>query len=175
MKTILRIDREVNFLPPSGELRITKSGAPAPVDLTTSVHGLCFLNDSILMVKDRDDRGWNIPGGHIENGETLEAALRRELREEAAASVRSLKPVGYYHIHIEGPEPENLKGPYPDGYMQVFFCSLRSLEPFASDHETTARRLFPPIEARSLAWVKENTEIYCLGLDEAKRHAEALI
>jgi 8-oxo-dGTP pyrophosphatase MutT (NUDIX family) len=102
MQTTLRIDREAGFLPQGGELRITQSERPAPIALTTSVHGLCFLGDKILMVNDRGDRGWNIPGGHIERGESFEAALRRELREEAAASVERLRPVAYYHIRIEG-------------------------------------------------------------------------
>ena len=59
METILRIDREVNFLPPGAELRIIKSEIPAPFDLTTTVHGLCFLDDRILMIDDKENKGWN--------------------------------------------------------------------------------------------------------------------
>ena len=175
MKTILRIDRNAEFLPPGSELRITKSDAPAPIALTTSVHGLCFLGDKILMVNDRDNRWWNIPGGHVEEDESLEEALRRELQEEAAASLAIIKLIGYYHIHIEGPEPPNLPGPYPDGYMQVYFCTLLSLDPFTSDHETTARKLFSTTEARELDWVKNNAEMYDLGLEEAMRHTQSIV
>jgi len=170
MKTILRIDRKVDWLPPGAELRITGSDTPAPLELTTSVHALCFSDDRILMVSDRDDRGWNVPGGHIEEGEDQEEALERELEEEAAAAIEIIKPIGYYHIHIEGREPPNLRGPYPDGYLQLYFCILLSLAPFTSDFETTARRLLPPDEARELDWVKSNTETYDLGLGEARRY-----
>jgi len=170
MKTILRIDREVDWLPRGAELRITGSDTPAPIDLTTSVHALCFSDDRILMVSDRDDRGWNIPGGHIEEGEGMEEALKRELQEEAAASIEIIKPIGYYHIHIEGPEPADLRLPYPDGYLQLYFCTLLALDTFTSDFETTARQLLPPAKARELHWVKSNTEMYDLGLAEARRH-----
>jgi len=36
---------------------------------------------SILMVR-HPDRGWEFPGGHVEEGETAEQALLRELMEE---------------------------------------------------------------------------------------------
>lgn len=48
----------------------------------TSVHGYCFSEGKILLVN-VTGRGFNVPGGHIENGETVEEAFHREAFEEA--------------------------------------------------------------------------------------------
>ena len=46
--------------------------------------------DRILLVKQRvsDARHWSLPGGALEMGETLEACVAREVREETGLSVR---------------------------------------------------------------------------------------
>ena len=48
---------------------------------------ICPKNDSILLVKRARDPGkglWGLPGGFIENGETLEEGASRELLEETS-------------------------------------------------------------------------------------------
>lgn len=45
-------------------------------------------DDALLLVSNRGEEGWDVPGGAREPGESLEATARREVREETAIECR---------------------------------------------------------------------------------------
>ena len=78
-----------NLLKPSNGdgLRVTK------VPAHRVVAAILRRGDRVLLCHRHPDRAWypnvwDVPGGHVEPDETLEAALSRELREELGAELR---------------------------------------------------------------------------------------
>ncbi len=65
---------------------------PRPI---IAVGGVVYENFRILLSKRKDPPDkfmWSIPGGAVEKGETLFAALKREMSEECGIEIISAKP-----------------------------------------------------------------------------------
>ena len=100
-------------------------------------------NGNLLLVKTHH-RGWDTPGGQIENGENLEEGLLREILEESGitATVRCL--VGVYsnvgqHLGHDGVTHT------PTKIMFDFICDYVSGKPTPSD-ETSEVKWVPKAE-----------------------------
>lgn len=60
------------------------------------VGALIFAEGRILLTHRRDIDWWNLPGGGMEKGETVEEALKREVLEETGLEVEIERMVGVY-------------------------------------------------------------------------------
>ncbi len=61
-----------------------------------TIIGAVLLKDQILLTKRRDVPVWVLPGGGIENNETLEDACIREVFEETGYTVKIKRKIGEY-------------------------------------------------------------------------------
>jgi ADP-ribose pyrophosphatase YjhB (NUDIX family) len=69
------------------------TGAVTP-RLRVSARLLMLVGDRLLLASDRGESWYYLPGGAVESGETVEAALGREIREETGLAASSLEFVG---------------------------------------------------------------------------------
>lgn len=82
---------------------------------------------------------WSIPGGTLEIGETLEEAVRRELREETGLEVRVLELIELFdRIYLENRSApkQDKKKPRYHFVIADYLCELVSGEPRAGSDVT---------------------------------------
>src|SRR5438270_8749332 len=60
------------------------------------VYAIIFADSRVLLALRRNINWWNLPGGGMELGETVDEALRREVREETGLEVEVEQLVGVY-------------------------------------------------------------------------------
>lgn len=60
------------------------------------VSGIVMKNDSFLVAQRNDTKAWALPGGGVENNESPEEAVIREVREETGLEVEPLSLTGIY-------------------------------------------------------------------------------
>lgn len=156
---VIKTERNISWLPQPNESWHVLSTVLPPLEVITTAFVFAF-EDERLVMSHLVKRGWDIPGGHIEPGETPEEAARRELYEETGTRVGLLQLFGYQHMHVSGPRPDGYKYPYPEGYQVFYLARVTVLEEFSSTFESHGRGLFSPIEARQLSWIQKNLDFY---------------
>ena len=67
------------------------------------VRGAVFKDGKLLLVRERMDGGWTMPGGWADVGDIPSHAAEREVLEEAGFQVRARKVIGVYDANRTGP------------------------------------------------------------------------
>lgn len=116
-----------------------------------------------LLLTNLHDRGWDIPGGHLEPGETPIEAMERELFEETGVRIASPEVLGYEWIRLYR-KPEDYKYPYPDSYMAFYCAKIARMDDFQSTAEAKGRGFFKPEEATRIPWVQAHRAFYAEAL-----------
>ncbi len=83
--------------------------------------------NQVLLQKRADVNLWGIPSGHVEPGETVEAAAVREVLEETGLKVKILRLIGVYS------EPNYQVFQYPDGHVTHFVTCCFQAEVVGGD------------------------------------------
>ncbi len=96
-----------------------------------AVSALIFSDGKILLALRRDIDWWNLPGGGMEVGETVDEAVRREVYEETRLEVEVAQLVGVY------------SKPQKQEVVFTFRCHTLAGVPTATE-ETRECRYFDP-------------------------------
>mgnify|MGYP003543164839 CR=1 FL=1 len=101
------------------------------------VRGAVFRDDAILLVEEASDRGWSLPGGWADVGETPSAAVEREVLEESGFRVEAVKMIGLYERDHRAARPHVWHI-----WKTAFLCALEDDEQRPLGAETTDARFF---------------------------------
>jgi ADP-ribose pyrophosphatase YjhB (NUDIX family) len=152
---------------PTGPLLLSWRASEACDLPVTGSHGFCFSGGKVLVCNVRG-RGWSIPGGHLEAGETPHECLRREIREEACAEIEHAVLAGF--LVADHSINSEYAGPYPTrSALAMFAVTLGELKPYVPAKDTLARQL---VELDALPTVHHQWD---LVLDEAYTEARRKI
>lgn len=95
------------------------------------VRGVVFKEEAVLLVRERDDGLWSLPGGWVDVGDSPGGAAVREVYEESGYRVRASKLLALYDRdrHPHTPLPFHI-------YKLFFLCELQGGDPLTTGIET---------------------------------------
>ncbi|MFG1681260.1 NUDIX hydrolase [Nonomuraea sp. NPDC049269] len=137
---------------------VLSSRLPPTGEITTAFAVVRDDADRMLLTcVDREGRGWDMPGGHLEPGESPVDAAVRELAEETGLVLAAEELSVFAWLRIE------LTGPAPEGYR---YGALTNLVMFQARLDSPGPDVRPPPESESTsaAWLPaEEVERLCGG------------
>lgn len=102
------------------------------------VRGAAFRDNKILLVKEKIDGGWTLPGGWADPWQSPSEAVAREVWEEAGFEVRVVKLAAVYDRSKHPHEP-----PMPFHLYKLFFLCEITGGTATESYETTGVDFFP--------------------------------
>ena len=86
----------------------------------TRVVCVARYKDKFVFSYNKKRNGWEIPGGHIEEGENWQEAAKREMYEETGATKVKLIPISVYKI---------------SSYALLCYCEILEMEDLPDEYE----------------------------------------
>lgn len=128
---------------------------PSSLPTITVVAGLLYHHGTLLVCQRRRGKAfalkWEFPGGKVEPGETYEAGLRRELREELGIEA-----------HI-GPERYRTRHHYPGQYtVELIFYEVTTFQGAPQNHAFEQIRWAEPASLPALDFLEGDAELITL-------------
>jgi ADP-ribose pyrophosphatase YjhB (NUDIX family) len=103
---------------------------------THSAGGVVINNEDKVLVVDQNGTSWSLPKGHIEEGENVLEAAKREIEEESGITqLEYVRDLGEYERHMIGKNGGEDKSVYKKITMFLFRTNQQNLKPLDSDNQ----------------------------------------
>lgn len=132
----------------------------SPLTWRISVYAIVIKENSVLIVKNKTEKLYDVPGGGVEEGESLEEALKREALEEGGATINAGELITvvqdyfyhrakgkfyqtlqlFYRAQLEG----ELQKPFDENNVENTFVPFRELQKYP----------LPPVVTKVLGMVR---------------------
>ncbi len=122
---------------------------PVPARALCST-AFCFAFKDGKIALTRHHRGWDIPGGHAERGESMEEAIRRETYEETGLIVGDLEMIAVHRVdHAKPHERDGRPYPFPTNYGLWYAGRVIDQRSIPNHSESVEMAFFTPEEFRT--------------------------
>jgi len=108
----------------AGLFRAEEGYATPKVD----VRGVIIQDGKVLLVRERSDGLWTLPGGWADVGDPPSGAVEREIREESGYEAKAVKLLALYDRNLHGHPPMAFHV-----YRAFFLCEITGGSPALSD------------------------------------------
>ena len=166
--TAVAIARDIGYQPLPNRSEYILDTCEPRNDLTSTAFVFPVMADGTIIMANNRQRKIEVPGGHIEKGETQWQAAVREAFEEVGAVVDGLVPIGHQRMLSQGLPPQNWRYPLPLAYQSFFAARVVSTTEYVENDECLApafvndlETLLPHVRmfAARARWVMNNGKV----------------
>jgi 8-oxo-dGTP pyrophosphatase MutT (NUDIX family) len=125
----------VAYLPQPNRIEIVFDHEESDPLLTRTAFIIPVFDDGTILLAQNQRRGIEVPGGHVDPGETLREAAIREAFEEVGCTVSDVVPIGYLRMMSEGEVPADYPYPHPLSFQQFFAGRVAERHPYRTNDE----------------------------------------
>lgn len=152
--TVVDVRHDVDYLPVPNRIELVFDTVQPRNDLTRTSFVMPVADDGSVVMATNRRRKVEVPGGHVEPGESQQQAAIREGDEETGTSVADLEVLGHLRMTSSGIVPDTWSYPHPLSYQSFFAGRVIAMRDYVENDECKA-----PTIVRDVAVLKPHVQL----------------